>query len=72
MVQVENLKVRKKYGKQEIIDTNYIRSSTLARNRIHLKFTRKTSEDPFKEPEVQTLAPKETKPIETKVTNRKL
>lgn len=36
MVQVENLKVRKKYGKQEIIDTNYIRSSTLARNRIHL------------------------------------
>ena len=28
---------------------------------------KKTSEDPFKEPEIQTLAPKETKPIETKV-----
>lgn len=28
---------------------------------------KKTSEDPFKEPEVQTLAPKETKQIETKV-----
>lgn len=28
---------------------------------------KKTSEDPFKEPEVQTLAPKETKPIETKI-----
>ena len=26
---------------------------------------KKTSEDPFKEPEIQTLAPKETKPIET-------
>lgn len=29
---------------------------------------KKTSEDPFKEPEIQTLAPKETKPIETKVS----
>ena len=31
---------------------------------------KKTSEDPFKEPEVQTLAPKETKPIETKEIGR--
>lgn len=29
---------------------------------------KKTSEDPFKEPEVQTLAPKETEPIETRVS----
>ena len=32
---------------------------------------KKTSEDPFKEPEIQTLAPKETKPIETKVQTEK-